>query len=127
MSNRNCKGCGQKIPKKNPHTKKKTQKARKYCYNCSPFRYISVQPKDRKAERRKRKEKLVKMLGGCCVQCGYNKSIRGLSFHHKDPKQKEFDISKNGNILLEWDVIIEEVKKCELLCLNCHAELHNGK
>ena len=76
-------------------------------------------------ERRLRKEKLVKMLGGKCVKCGYNKSISALSFHHKDPKTKRFDLSHNGNLLHNWDEVVKEALKCELLCLNCHALAHN--
>jgi len=67
------------------------------------------------------------MLGGRCAQCGYNKSIRALSFHHKNPEDKSFDISNNGNMMQAWEIVVEEAKKCELLCLNCHAEYHNGK
>ncbi len=25
----------------------------------------------------------------------------------------------------KWESILEEVKKCDLLCANCHAEEHN--
>ena len=64
------------------------------------------------------------MLGGKCAQCGYKKSLPALSFHHINAEEKKFDIS-NGRILQEWDEVVEEAKKCELLCLNCHAELHS--
>ena len=77
-------------------------------------------------ERRIRKEKLVKMLGGKCVKCGYKKSLVALSFHHLDPKTKLFDLSHNGNLLHSWDEVVREAKKCELLCLNCHAETDNN-
>jgi hypothetical protein len=75
-------------------------------------------------ERRRRKEKLVEMLGGKCVKCGYNKSIAALSFHHINPKEKLFDISHNGNLLHSWEEVVAEAIKCNLLCLNCHAEFH---
>ena len=122
---KHCIGCGQKIPRKIPHTEKKTPKSRKYCFNCSPP--YAKNNKKHKSERRKRKEKLVKMLGGHCVECGYHKSISALSFHHKNPKKKLFDISNNGNLMQDWEIVVKEAKKCELLCLNCHAVLHNGK
>jgi len=75
-------------------------------------------------ERRIRKERLVKMLGGCCKKCGYKKSLAALSFHHRDPATKEFDISHNGNLLHDWDLVIKEALKCDLMCLNCHAEIN---
>ncbi len=76
-------------------------------------------------ERHKRKEKLVKMLGGCCKRCGYKKSLAALSFHHIDPSTKVFDLSHNGNLLHSWEEVVKEALKCELLCLNCHSEIHN--
>lgn len=63
------------------------------------------------------------MLGGCCSRCGYNKSITALSFHHINPKEKLFDLSHNGNLLHDWEVVVVEAKKCKLLCLNCHNEV----
>ena len=75
-------------------------------------------------ERRIRKERLVKMLGGCCKGCGYDKCLSALSFHHRDPATKDFDISHNGNLLHDWDLVIKEALKCDLLCLNCHALLN---
>ena len=79
---------------------------------------------DPKEERHRRKAILVKMLGGKCSVCGYNKSIKALSFHHKNQSEKLYDISHNGNLLRHWDRVLVEVKKCDLLCLNCHAEIH---
>ena len=120
-----CKGCGNKIPRKIPHTDKKTKRTRQKCYNCAPIRAKYVHPIEHRSERRKRKMALIKMLGGHCVECGYKKSITALSFHHKNPKRKLFDIS-NGHLMGNWDELVKEVQKCEIRCLNCHAELHNN-
>jgi hypothetical protein len=119
MTSKYCKKCGKHIERKIPYTNKKTRQSRNVCYECNP-------PSIDCSERHKRKVKLVKILGGKCVRCGYDKSITALSFHHKDPHDKEFDISSNGNLIhKEWDVLLTEVMKCELLCLNCHAVEHN--
>lgn len=123
MSSKYCKGCGKKIPRKIPNTGKKTAKYRKYCYNCSPIKALS-HPSSERTERRKRKEKLVQILGGRCSACGYDTSIRALSFHHICPSNKLFDISSNGNLMKDWEVVLAEAKKCKLLCLNCHAEFN---
>lgn len=72
--------------------------------------------------RNSRKEKAVKLLGSKCEICGYNKSIKALCFHHIDPKTKMFTISRFWNI--KWLDILEEINKCQLLCANCHMELH---
>ena len=66
------------------------------------------------------------MLGGECAKCCYDKSMGALSFHHKNSKNKCFDISNNGNLMQDWQIVVMEAKKCELLCLNCHSEHHNN-
>jgi len=62
------------------------------------------------------------MLGGKCVKCGYNKCTHALEFHHQN-NNKEFTISKQWNSKT-WELMKKEVKKCILLCSNCHRELH---
>ena len=58
-----------------------------------------------------------------CSKCG-EKHPACLHFHHKDPKQKLIGISEavsNGRTLT---LIKKEVKKCVILCANCHAKEH---
>lgn len=122
-----CNKCGTKIPTtyKSPHNGiRKTKKSRKYCFNCSPI-VIPPPIHDRKSERRQKKIALIEMLGGKCAKCGYNKSVTALSFHHKVTSEKKFDIS-NGCLLKSWNALVIEARKCEILCLNCHAELHDN-
>lgn len=75
--------------------------------------------------RKRRKINLVKVCGDKCCLCGYNKSISALEFHHIDASQKEYGISSSGNCHnLNKD--LSEVKKCILVCANCHREIHDG-
>jgi hypothetical protein len=73
----------------------------------------------------KRKIHLIDLRGGCCENCGYNKNIATFEFHHRDPNQKEhqLDIRKLANSSMEW--ILSEFDKCDLLCANCHREIHS--
>jgi hypothetical protein len=71
--------------------------------------------------RRNLKKQAINYLGGKCSICGYNKSVNALHFHHKDPTQKDFGISKS---IKSWEKIKIELDKCILLCANCHAEEH---
>ena len=73
--------------------------------------------------RRRRKKKLVELAGGACTKCGYNKSVAALQFHHIDPSEKEFGIAASG-VTRSLEEQKEEIKKCILLCANCHAEIH---
>jgi len=67
-----------------------------------------------------KKIKAVKMLGGECKNC-HTKDLFVLTFHHMRD-DKEYLIS---NILKgRWSIVEKEIKKCELLCCNCHIELH---
>ncbi len=43
--------------------------------------------------RKRTKLKLVEYKGGKCQECGYNKCVQALDFHHLDPKEKDFSIS----------------------------------
>lgn len=73
--------------------------------------------------RRKLKLMAVEYKGGCCSRCGYSKSVAALDFHHRDPSKKDFQISKRG-YCLSWDRMKVELDKCDLVCRNCHAEIH---
>lgn len=72
--------------------------------------------------RRNKKEKLVKLFGGKCSLCGYKRYYGALDFHHINPKDKEFALSVRG-LSYSWSVILNEAKKCVLVCKNCHAEV----
>jgi hypothetical protein len=73
--------------------------------------------------RRNRKRKLVELAGGKCEICGYNKCVGALQFHHNNPKEKEFGIAASG-VTRSISEQMNEIKKCMLVCANCHAELH---
>lgn len=78
------------------------------------------------ADRRRRlRQKAVEYGGGECQLCGYKKCINALSFHHKDPTQKDFGLSARG-LTRSWEKMKPEIDKCILVCANCHAEMHAG-
>jgi hypothetical protein len=63
-------------------------------------------------------------MGGSCERCGYNKCIAALQFHHKNPKNKKFGVSAMG-IYRGWEKVKKELKKCIMICANCHWEEHH--
>ncbi len=75
-----------------------------------------------KTARQKIKEKAVKYKGGKCEKCGYDKCIWAFDFHHIEPKQKDFNISRYSTTC--WEKIKKELDKCIIVCSNCHRELH---
>ncbi len=68
------------------------------------------------------KEKAIAYLGGKCKICGYNKCPAALVFHHRNPEKKRFNIG--GNHTTSVVKLNAELDKCDLLCQNCHTELH---
>lgn len=75
-----------------------------------------------KALRHRYRLKLIEQAGGKCSVCGYDKCSRALVFHHRDPGTKSFSLSANMN--RAWSKLEAEAEKCDLLCSNCHLELH---
>lgn len=58
-----------------------------------------------------------------CTVCGFG-HIAALDFHHTDPSQKDGNIHRlvsNG----QFKKVREEIKKCVVLCANCHRIHHH--
>jgi len=77
-------------------------------------------------KRWRKKERLERALlrrafGNKCRRCGYEKCKDALHFHHKDASEKHL-WSRHG------EASVREIKahpeRFELLCANCHIELH---
>lgn len=75
--------------------------------------------------RKRRKQNLVQLKGGKCCICGFNSFVEALEFHHVNPETKEYQLSSGHCRSLEKD--INEVKKCALVCSNCHKGIHANK
>ncbi len=73
---------------------------------------------------RENKRKAVEYKGGKCSRCSYDNCLAALEFHHRDPDEKD----PNWLHLRSWslDRIYKELDKCDLVCVNCHREIHYG-
>lgn len=73
---------------------------------------------------RNNKLKAIEYKGGKCNTCGYDKCPGSLCFHHCDPECKD----PNWKHMRNWkfERIKSELDKCDLLCANCHGEIHWG-
>jgi hypothetical protein len=58
-----------------------------------------------------------------CKRCGYVEDPDRLHFHHPDPAVKTREVS----YMVRWSTarLIEEVAKCDVLCLDCHVFDHH--
>lgn len=72
------------------------------------------------------KARIIKSMGGKCTSCGYNKCPAALELHHLDPDGKDFALGAIRANIKSWAKIVPELKKCILLCANCHREIHDG-
>ena len=91
---------------------------RRYCYDCVPST-----PKSGAQNRQIIKQWALEYKGYKYKKCGYNKCSEALEFHHKNPEEKDFNLS-DRNLILDWQEIKKELDKCILVCANCHREIH---
>lgn len=73
---------------------------------------------------RLRKKELVETFGNICHDCKQSFDPVVYDFHHLDPTQKDFNPSYIYKMNPERAK--EELKKCVMLCSNCHRIRHYG-
>ena len=81
------------------------------------YKYVGRQTDYHRAYYYKRRREMLALVGDRCNHCG---ATEGLQFDHVDPALKSFDIKSNmtaGN-----PAVREELKKCQLLCADCHQK-----
>ncbi len=76
--------------------------------------------------RKKAREYLSIAFGGKCTICGYDKTIAALDYHHINPDEKDFVLSKAMRNGSAWSKIVAEARKCTIVCCRCHREIHAG-
>lgn len=88
-------------------------------YRCSKCASAAVMKR-----RKYIKKEAVAYKGGKCNHCHrvYPPSV--FEFHHTDPSQKDFAISKSG-YCRSLDAVKAELEKCIMLCANCHRIEHD--
>ena len=85
---------------------------------------ISCYSQSKKPRRNKLKEQLKEYKKTCkCERCGFC-DYRALQFHH-NKGNKEFNIGEVTKRGISWDKALHEIKKCEVLCANCHQIEHS--
>jgi hypothetical protein len=57
-----------------------------------------------------------------CTLCGYSKCTSALECHHRKDTGKIMEVSKMGSF--SESKIVAELEKCDLVCANCHVEIH---
>lgn len=70
------------------------------------------------------KKRIVAAMGGSCVCCGYHTCDEALACHHLEKKEMSMGALRAN--IRAWRVIVKELRKCVLVCHNCHTELHHS-
>lgn len=153
---KNCQKCGSQIPfRVKIDGKEHNLQRRKYCLKCSPFGLhntikLNGESQLKKTKnctlckrsiieikgpkcwscvsricRERRANDLFQMMGAKCWICGYNKCRSAMDYHHIEPSKKLFQLTMR-EMQYAWKRILEEVRKCALLCCRCHREYHDG-
>jgi len=148
---RSCRKCQAPIPvrAKVGGTLRNLQR-RKFCLQCSPFgshntkaddparpsrtsaredarRAWALSAKRAMDRAREMKAELVAMSGGRCSRCPYDRYLGALEFHHRDPSTKKFSLAVGNLRGKPREVVLEEWRKCVLLCANCHREVEDAE
>lgn len=76
--------------------------------------------------RKRTKTRIVEAMGGKCSACGYSVCFDALELHHLIPEKKNFSMGQIRANPKAWKTIVEELKKCVMLCANCHREVEAG-
>jgi hypothetical protein len=60
-----------------------------------------------------------------CQLCGFKHSTRRpFDFHHVNPENKKYKISKMAKESISMETIKREIDKCIFICSNCHRIIH---
>lgn len=104
---------------------KEIKKCKLLCKNCHHVEHFYNAPKDNRFLIMKKKLLDIKGISRC-ERCGHA-NISALHFHHHN-KDKKFNIGTfiARKIKVDFDEVIAEVRKCTVLCGNCHAIEHTN-
>jgi hypothetical protein len=69
------------------------------------------------------KEWLDSLKANKSCKCGESNPFC-LDWHHRNPDEKSFCISRARNCRKSRATILEEIAKCDLVCANCHRKIH---
>ena len=125
-----CRVCGNIKPLSDFHPNKSCSGGRVgTCKQCSNRRVRSWlnNTRETRRERINNRNKQVKQLvvdhfGNKCHDCGRNFPICVYDFHHLSDK----DVNPSKALTWREDRMWEELKKCIMLCANCHRIRHFG-
>lgn len=120
-----CSCCKKEKPKEDFYVRSKNKSnIQSICKECNKKKYN----KNRNEKGLKEKYNLLLEKGGKCANCGLEVTLNNtvvFDFHHLDENTKTFSITTSRSIKKED--LYTEIKKCIILCSNCHRLHHHNK
>lgn len=95
---------------------------REYVYSRNGATLKSCNSCRLKVRRARVRDMIFTLVEPRCSRCGYDRSTAALHFHHRRPGDKKFGIA--DAYCRSLAAIKAELAKCDIVCANCHAELH---
>jgi hypothetical protein len=134
MEVKKCSKCNVEKPVEDFLWKNKSKNQRHYsCKECykelrkasydKNAQYYRDKSKRRRKEHSIQYEEYKKSL--FCKMCGETESVC-LDFHHLNSDSKQFTIGSRKYSSGNFQKTINEIKKCVVLCANCHRKVHAG-
>lgn len=119
METKKCTKCGKELPIDQFNFRDKAKGTRRAdCKNCHNG-YM-------KKKYQEKQEAVQDLKAQCsCVKCGDKRGYL-LDYHHINPNTKKANISRLlvNTYDINNPIVQEEIKKCIVLCANCHREWH---
>lgn len=113
----------------NDFHKHKIRGLQTYCKKCQKVRDKNTYQKNKKhiielaeIRRLKTREWHRHLKQGVSCECGED-DPRCLDYHHRNTNEKLYNVSDMVKSNHSRKKILEEIKKCDLICSNCHRKL----
>lgn len=117
MDTKICSKCKKELPLDNFNWRDKMKGTRRSeCKECFS-KYMKKKYQQKKKEIQEVKSDIA------CAKCGEKRGYV-LDFHHIDPSLKITTIARLTSNASKIEDAYEEMKKCIVLCSNCHREFH---
>jgi len=129
-----CSICAKKLPSTEFRTKTYKKRSGRLCTSTSTFCKTCERKLDREYRRknkerlagfrhqriRRKREEIIQLLGGKCLQCGFSSDYRALQIDHANGE----GYKEQGRGEQFYDRVLREIKasskKYQLLCANCN-------
>ena len=117
MQMKKCTKCGRVLPITEFNWRNKAKGTRrsecKYCHS------------DYMKQKYQEKKNIVQEIkSSCsCAKCGESRGYV-LDFHHINPSEKDNTVARLTSNNYKLEKVYDEIKKCVVLCANCHREFH---